>query len=169
MKVKQLFPGLVAGLLLSPFVAMAASTARFNRYWQQASLEADPADDMAGRWDGYWFSHAHGHHGALRCVVTRLQERQYSAKFHAQFWGVFRLGRTVLLETYDKEDRFEFKGETPVGWYVGGKFEYSGHATPSRFYSTYSSCCDHGHFELTRPLVIPSRELPGAMSMEQQG
>jgi hypothetical protein len=151
MRTKQLVAGVLGGLLVSPLVAMAAATARFNRKWEQAACEEVPLDDLAGRWEGFWFSHANGHQGPLRCMVTRLQHDQYEADFLAYFWSLFRLRKVMLLQTQAGENQTEFHGAIGLGWYAPRHFEYHGHATPFRFHCNYRSGSDHGHFELARP------------------
>jgi hypothetical protein len=48
-------------------------------------------------------------------------------------------------------DGWLLEGGADLGWLAGGKYEYNGRATPSRFFCTFQSEEDHGVFSLQRP------------------
>ena len=124
----------------------------FRREWKAATAKPPPAKDISGPWEGSWRSDVNGHHGRLRCVVSRLDGGRYRARYKATYWKIFRFGYTVVLQVAQpSSDTFRFRGEADLGWWGGGVYHYDGHATPMNFFSTYKSEHDHGSFEMTRP------------------
>ena len=134
-------------------LAMAATgCSTFNRDWKRASATPAPAHDIDGQWEGSWLSDSNGHHGRLRCLVSRLDDRPYRARFKANYWKIFRFNYTVNLHvTREPPGRFNFQGEADLGWWGGDVYHCDGHATPANFFSTYKSKYDHGTFQMTRP------------------
>jgi len=85
--------------LCSLTLAMAATgCSTFNRDWNQASATPALANGIDGRWEGSWLSDRNGHHGRLRCLVSRLDDRSYRARFKATYWKFFRFGYGVNLQ-----------------------------------------------------------------------
>lgn len=79
----------------------------------------------------------------------------YSARFHAKYRkGILRFtfGYTVPLTVREKEDAFQFEGESNLGWYAGGIYRYEGTVTGTNFFATYDSKYDRGIFRMTRPM-----------------
>jgi hypothetical protein len=127
----------------------------FNRDWKRASATLPPAHDLDGRWEGYWLSERNGHHGRLQCLVSRLEDGSYRARFKATYWKCFRFGYAVNLSVArEPTGAFNFQGEADLGWWGGGVYHYNGHATPGDFVSTYKSEYDHGTFRMARPETI---------------
>ncbi len=104
-----------------------------------------------GRWQGSWQSEVNGHHGRLRCLVTRDGNGGYQACFHANYLKVFSFGYTVPLAVQETDGAFRFQGEADLGRLAGGMFNYEGQATPTNFFSTYQARKDHGTFRMIRP------------------
>ena len=133
---------------------LAAGCSSFDRDWDAAAATLRPSvpGSIEGRWLGTWHSDANHHTDELRCLVTRTNDA-YSARFHARYRKVFRFrfGYTVPLTVTEKEGAFQFEGAADLGWLAGGRYTYEGRATPTNFFSTYSSKYDHGVFEMTRP------------------
>ena len=135
--------GLVACTAALAMVTTGCS--RFNRAWKTATATPPPARDISGPWEGSWHSDVNGHHGRLRCVVSRLDEGRYRARYQATYWKIFRFGYTLDLQVAQpSNDAF-------LGWWRGGVYHYEGNATPTNFVSTYESEHDHGRFEMMRP------------------
>ena len=126
----------------------------FNRDWKAAS-EFAHRDSMEGRWEGKWRSEVNGHTDRLRCIVSRTTNDIYRARFQAKYRAVFRItfGYTVPLtvERQQPGDGVRFEGSANLGALAGGRYTYQGHATATKFISTYSCKYDHGLFEMTRP------------------
>ena len=113
---------------------------------------------LEGRWEGNWVSEGNGHQGGLRCIITRKQDNVYLADFHATFWKIFNFGYSIDLKAAEiSPTRFQFAGDSDLGWLAGGKFHYEGTAQVAgdiktdTFTSSYKSADDHGRFNLTRP------------------
>ena len=131
--------------------AATTGCSTFNSDWKKARA-TPPGDDVTGRWEGSWLSGKNGHHGRLRCVVTRLGDDRYRAHYKATYWKIFRIGYAVDMQVrQESSNTYKFQGETDLGWWGGGVYHYDGDATPANFFSTYKSKYDHGTFQMTRP------------------
>ena len=115
----------------------------------------EPASEgsIAGRWEGTWESEANGHHGQLRCLMTRENDSLWKARFRATFEGVLHFGYTARLEMQPHDIGWEFNGEADLGKF-GGVYYYEGRATVTNMVSIYKSENDHGRFALGRPGVV---------------
>ena len=109
-----------------------------------------PANDIQGRWQGTWVSEANAHTGRLRCLVTKLEDGKYQARYHAKYRKILGFGYTAVLDTTQADGSFKFTGEADLGW-AGGVYHYEGKANGTNFYSTYQSKYDHGIFQMSRP------------------
>jgi hypothetical protein len=134
-------------------VLVAAGCSTFNRDWKAAARSAPLADTIEGRWDGTWRSETNGHHGRLRCLITRRPDGDYDARFHANYNIILplRYGYTVPLEVQETNGVFKFQGKAKLGWLAGGLYEYAGEVVTNRFFSTYKCQRDHGTFEMNCP------------------
>jgi len=131
--------------------AATTGCSTFNSDWKKARA-TPPGDDVTGRWEGSWLSGKNGHHGRLRCLVTRLGDDRYRAHYKATYWKIFRISYSVDMQVRrESSNTREFQGETALGWWGGGVYHYEGDATPTNFFSTYKSKYDHGTFQMTRP------------------
>lgn len=137
------------------FAAMAAlvlcGCSTFERDWKRRAAQPAPRDSIEGAWSGRWVSDASGHSDRLRCLVSRLDETHYAARFRASYASVFRFTYTVRLEAQPHYGGWEFSGQEDLGALAGGVYYYEGHATPTNFFSTYRSQRDRGIFEMRRP------------------
>jgi hypothetical protein len=122
----------------------------FNREWRRTSLPPLP-NSVEGRWEGRWLSEVNGHNGTLRCIMTRVNDSEYRARFRATYARAFKFSYTVNLEMQPHFDGWEFNGEANLGKLAGGVYYYEGRVSPTNFFSTYRSKYDHGTFELRRP------------------
>ena len=137
----------ITGLVL---ILGTAGCSTFNSEWKKAARAA-PAEEITGRWEGSWRSERNGHHGSLRCVITRTDGQLCRARYKATWWKVFRFGYTVTMHVEKTATAFRFQGEADLGWMAGGHYDYAGEATSTTFSSTYKSKHDHGVFEMRRP------------------
>ena len=138
---------LFGGLLL---LALLSSGCSFNRAWNAAAATPVPANDIEGCWQGTWVSEASAHSGKLRCLVTKLEDGKYQARYHAIYRKILGFGYTAALDTTQTNGIFEFSGAADLGW-AGGVYHYEGKANATNFHSTYQSKFDHGMFQMTRP------------------
>lgn len=106
---------------------------------------------MEGRWQGRWLSDVNGHNGKLLCIVSRLEDGDYAARFRATYKKFLRFSYAVPLEVEHRSGVWHFHGEENLGKLAGGVYRYEGNATPTNFHSTYRSRYDHGIFEMQRP------------------
>jgi hypothetical protein len=138
---------LIGGALL---LALLSSGCSFNRAWNAAATTPVPANDLQGRWQGTWVSEANAHSGKLRCLVTRLEDGKYQARYHAKYRKILGFGYTAVIDATQTEGSFKFTGEADLGW-AGGVYHYEGKANSTDFFSTYQSKYDHGMFQMSRP------------------
>lgn len=125
----------------------------FKYEWRQAAKNPIPTEDITGRWEGRWKSDSNGHQDNLRCLITKVDERNYDAKFHAAYkkWITVHFGYTVRLEARPGTNGVAFTGSENLGVLAGGVYTYEGHANPTNFSSTYDSKYDRGTFQMKRP------------------
>lgn len=133
-------------------IAFVTGCSTFDRDWKRAATA--PAPGMSGRWTGHWHSDVNGHNDELRCIITPLADGHLSARYHARYKrGIFRFsfGYTVPLVVTNFNGRYDFSGESNLGWYAGGIYRYRGSASATNFTSAYDSKYDRGTFEMHRP------------------
>jgi hypothetical protein len=140
-------------LLLMALLTFTSGCTSFHKRWDEASKTPPPASGIEGRWEGTWQSEKNGHNGPLRCIISRQGENLFEAHYYAKYkWGfTFSFAYTAPLRTARYQQEYRFVGEADLGWYAGGLYQYTGQATPDRFFSTYTSKHDHGTFTLSRP------------------
>jgi hypothetical protein len=138
--------------LLAATSLFAAGCSTFNRDWKKAA--ATPAGNtlLEGRWEGSWRSDVNGHTDRLRCLITKLDQGLYQARFHAKYRKIFSFGYTVPLRAENTNGQVHFSGEADLGSLAGGLYKYKGHAEATNFFSTYTCKYDHGTFQMGRPL-----------------
>jgi hypothetical protein len=155
---------LVALLLLACLLLPAAGGCAFDRDWRRlkraqfaaANSEAppatQPADALAGRWEGKWVSEKNGHKGKLRAIIRPVDDTTYRVEYDATFLGVLRFDHGMNLAAARQPDgTVSFEGQEDLGSLAGGVYRYKGSADGRAFTSTYESKYDHGTFEMTRP------------------
>ena len=141
-----ILPAAAAALLLA-----AAGCTSFSHDWTVAAKDPAPPIDLQGRWEGTWKSDANGHNDKLRCVITKTDETNYLARFHAKYGKALSFGYKVHLTVQEKDGAITFSGDAKLSWLAGGLYHYEGHADLTNFISSYSCKHDHGTFHLTRP------------------
>jgi len=141
-------------LLSVSLTLLTGGCSSFNHDWKQAGTTAVSTNQIEGRWEGYWLSAKNGHTGKLRCLASKIDDRQIRARFKATYWKLFRIGYEVTLNTEPQpESTVRIQGENDLGWWGGGVYHYEGAITPTNFSATYRSKYDHGTFEMKRPLA----------------
>ncbi len=148
------FPTVISTAFLFILAALLGSgCSTFNYEWRVAARTPAPTNDITGRWEGRWISHANGHNDAMRCLVTKVDDRHYDAKFHAAYkkWITVYFSYTVRMETRPATNGVAFHGAENLGALAGGIYTYDGFATPMNWSSTYKSKYDRGVFEMKRP------------------
>jgi hypothetical protein len=135
------------GLMLA-VVLFGGACSSFNREWKRVGLNAVTPAGLEGRWEGQWISDVNGHHGRLRCLVSKDGEI-FRARFHAKYLKILSFGYTIPLKAEATGNGYEFRGEADLGS-LGGIYHYEGRADAMNFFSTYSSKYDHGTFQMQR-------------------
>ena len=137
---------LVPGLIL-PLLAGCSS---FHREWREAMKQPATAHDITGCWEGTWQNSNNTHQDRMWAILTRTSDTEYRAHFHARYKKLFSFSyRTTFRGSWIGEE-FRFHGEEDLGALAGGLYNYEGRASPTNFFSTYSSKYDVGTFILHR-------------------
>jgi hypothetical protein len=123
----------------------------FHREWRAAIKQPIPANSIEGPWTGTWHSDQNGHHGSLRCVVTKTSDTSYRAHYRATYKSILHFSYVATLNAHETNGAVALKGEADLGKLAGGVYTYEGTATPTEFHSNYANKYDHGAYDLTRP------------------
>ncbi len=152
---RRLFP-VVAALSVLAFSGCAS----FERDWKNAERRPElrnlaQTDVFTGRWDGRWTSAKHQTRtgpagGRLRCLLTKLDERRYEARFKAN-WMIFASSYTTIFQVEPRRGELGLKGEHQMAAMFGGNYRYAGRVTPRLFSASYDSSYDQGTFAMVRP------------------
>ncbi len=144
--------GRVGPILLIAAMAMLVGCSSFNREWNAAPATPASPSDITGRWQGAWRSRADGHTGSLKCVVTEPSADHYRAHFLATYWKIFHFEYTTDLSAKPAVNGvIPLEGSENLGFFAGGVYHYTGHASAADFLCDYKSKYDFGTFTLTRP------------------
>src|SRR5689334_22675998 len=94
--------------------------------WSNAKRTSG-TDPVSGAWIGTWRSEKSGHHGGLRCVITRIGpvncHFRYSASWAKILCAGFSLNSTVRL---DGKGGYTVTGSKDLGKVFGGLFTCKG-------------------------------------------
>ena len=137
--------------MLAVLGIMALTGCSFRREWNAAIKQPIPANSIEGPWTGTWQSDANGHHGTLKCVVSKAAGASYRAHFKATYGKALRFSYVATLAGRETNGAVELKGELDLGKLAGGVYTYEGEATPTDFQSTYANKYDHGSYQMQRP------------------
>lgn len=132
-------------------LACTTACSSFNREWQAVAAGPVKTGSIEGAWDGIWLSDHNQHTGRLRAIITKLDNDEYHARFHASYLRILTFGQAVNLAVKQDGTNFTFSGAADLGKSYGGIYEYQGNSSPEGFYSTYKCSIDHGTFRMTRP------------------
>lgn len=139
-------PRFITTLLLLTIVGLTGCTS-FETQWRDATAPSGLPGDLTGSWTGTWQNTNNDHGGALRALVTRINETNYSARFHAT-WGSHSGSFRTKLKGRQEGDEFAFEGRKRI---MGFLITTRGRANATNFFSTYESRFDNGTFTLGRP------------------
>ena len=129
----------------------ATGCTAFRSEWKSAAKLPTPANDISGRWKGTWQSDATGHHGGLRCVVTKLDAESYRFFYDASYKRILHGHYTITQTVTRAEQSFKLRGSSELPKIYGGHYDYEGTATATNFVSNYMTKADHGVFQMNRP------------------
>ncbi len=129
---------------------MLCSCSTFHRDWKKAAALSAPSD-IQGAWEGTWTSEPSGHSGKLFCLVEKMSEQSYRARFDSTYKKLLHFKSTVTLNGATTNHVFTFSGAAKLPWWAGGLYRYEGRASATNFFSTYQCKYDHGTFQMTRP------------------
>lgn len=129
----------------------SCGTFAYNRAWESFDAVAD-GDPMVGRWQGDWESESNGHSGGLRCMLTRVDEGAYFARFHSTYgWFFFFRHETTFHITGEEEGTLRFEGAEDLGKAFGGLYRYTGTVAGDRFEARFEAeNDDFGVFRMQR-------------------
>src|SRR6266480_4511070 len=102
MKTTMQVPPLLA---LRALALAATGCSTFHGEWKQAASTPPSAEDITGRWEGSWRSNVNGHQGRLRCLVAKIDDRDYRARYNAVYWKIFRFGYSVNMQVEQSSSR----------------------------------------------------------------
>ena len=136
--------------LLPTMGLFGAGCGSFHHQWRQALASPEPAEGIAGPWQGQWRSDDNGHSGRLRSLITRNADGSYKARFQAKYFKILSFGYTLPLQVTAVSNQVHFEGAADLG-HLGGVYHCQGNAEATNFVATYSSKYDHGTFQMSRP------------------
>ena len=107
--------------VLTVLVCLVASgCSTFNRDWKSAAKQPTPPNDIQGRWEGKWLSEVNGHTGKLRCLLSRLDDTQYKARYRATYRKILRFSYDTYVTVERSNESFHFHGDTGAAWVETG-------------------------------------------------
>ena len=107
------------------------------------------AIDLSGHWSGTWASGNTRHHGPLQAEFVRLNESEYEVFFRGKFFAILPFHYSVVMTASEQDGVVTMTGSKYLGR-MFGTFQFSAAVTDTNFNANYSSCKDHGCFEMTR-------------------
>ena len=123
---------------------------KFERSWQSYTPRPNTMQTIEGRWHGEWVSEVSGHHGELKCLLSRIGSDHLEAIFLASFLKFLRVGYAAHLSATEAGNGLRLKGNSDLGTLAGGIYEYEGDVNPMEFNCTYRCMYDHGVFRMKR-------------------
>src|SRR5260221_419457 len=101
------FLKILASMSLLTALLFAGGCSTFNHENWRAAQQPPPPNDLQGRWQGVWVSQVTGHKNELRCLVTKLDDATYQARFHAKYrksWVTVTFNYTVPLQVVENDE-----------------------------------------------------------------
>lgn len=149
---------LTLGLLL--LTCLPSCGFAFRSAWKKAPVTSG----VEGKWKGTWLSDANGHHGDLRCVVSKAELPDYGAGkgaepipaprsfFYRATWKKILSGsyRSVHTVKKQKDGSYKFSGEHKMPDWAGGLYHYEGTIKGDEFKANYKCAMDHGTYTMKR-------------------
>ncbi len=147
-------------IVLLSLCLIVSGCASFEGDWKKAGRRPEmrsfaKSDAFTGQWDGRWTSAKHRTAkgfagGRLRCLLTKVDDRRYEARFKAN-WLIFTSTYQTLFAVERRGQELRLAGEHELMPMFGGVYRYAGKVTPEQFRATYDSAYDSGTFEMRRP------------------
>ena len=138
--------------MVLPLLALVGCCSTFDRDFDACRTSAGSAP-LAGAWEGSWHSDPSGHHGGLRCILTRT-DSGYRARYDATFTFVIcpiGFEYEVPLLAVQDGDVWRFRGAAEIDYFIaGGLYEYEGLVSGDEFVASYRSSFDSGIFRMKR-------------------
>lgn len=146
---------------LLPCLALffAAGCSSFEHRFAEAAQSPPKREHFAGAYAGKWASAQHpGGGGNLRCILSRLNDSDYVADFHAT-WHGFSSEHSVVLHTVPVGKKSgspaaKFEGtsklRTPIG---AGTYACKGTVDSRQMQACYDATYDRGTFEMSRVIT----------------
>ncbi len=107
------------------------------------------AIDLSGHWSGTWASGNTRHHGPLQAEFVRLNDSEYEVFFKGKFFAILPFRYSVVMSASEQDGVVTMSGSKHLGR-MFGTFQFSAAVTDTHFNANYSSCKDHGCFEMVR-------------------
>jgi hypothetical protein len=107
------------------------------------------AVDLSGCWSGSWQSCSTGHQGPLFAEFVPCGDSQYEVHFRGRFFKVVPFKYSVTMLAEQRDGVVHLSGSQYLGR-LFGTFTFTATADGTYFNADYSSCKDHGQFELSR-------------------
>lgn len=142
-------------------VALIAGCSNYERRFADASTSEVKHPLQGGAYSGRWTSASHpGGGGNLRCILTKVNDSDFRADFHATWHGMSST-HSVVLHTKPaarkKAGTIVFEGTSKLSTIIGaGTYRCEGTMDNRTLRACYDATYDRGTFEMTR--VSPKSE-----------
>ncbi|HEX2747998.1 MAG TPA: hypothetical protein VHM91_08375 [Verrucomicrobiales bacterium] len=145
-----------SAILLIPALLLPACTG-IPAGWSEAK-RTGASDPVAGAWIGEWRSEGSGHHGGLRCVVTRQSAGTCHFRYRASWAKILCAGFSLTSSVKpDGKGGYTVTGSKDLGKIFGGVFTCTGTIRDGMFRSRYEAKLDHGTMEMRKVAGQPPR------------
>ena len=142
---------LICVVLFAASLNTGCTSLTFDRDWNQAVTAKAPTDGLSGQWAGSWRSNTNDHNGSLRCIVTKVDEQTYRARFYARYFSeLIAYEYSVDMKPTKADQALYLEGQANLGWFAGGIYQHKGHVKGDQYNSTYKSRYDEGVYKLRR-------------------
>jgi len=144
-----------ATLIVFCSILCSCASPKFEREWNRsvAEYKTQRTSTPTGPWNGKWLTKTNGHEGALRCIVTEVENQPGKLQFwyHATWAEVFSAPFKVKYDIEEKSrSHFKIEGTENLG--VFGTFNHDATITASSFTAKYSNKKGAvGRFKMDRP------------------
>jgi len=138
-------------LIIAVGLIAVTGCSSFHKEWSAAVRAPILTNSIEGPWAGEWHSDKNGHHGSLRCVVTKTSDTTFRAHYRATYKKIVHFSYVATLNGRETNGVVALKGDADLGKMAGGVYTYEGTATPTEFRSSYSSKYDRGEYQMSRP------------------
>ena len=116
------------------------------------AIPVQPADLLAGSWEGTWKSSSKPLGGRLSAIIEKKEDGEYHASFTSQ--TPFGEDKSICVyhvaERSDTPPLWKFNGKRDLGILKGGTYKYDGTVDAENFTCTYDSAFDKGIFQMQR-------------------